>query len=64
MEMYEPLIEQAGPLLPPGGILILELGHNSADHIRSIFARETGWTNLAITPDLAGIPRVVTSERA
>jgi release factor glutamine methyltransferase len=64
LEMYAPLIEQAGSLLPPGGILILELGHNSADHVRSIFARQTGWRNLAITPDLAGIPRVVTSERA
>jgi release factor glutamine methyltransferase len=64
MEMYEPLIEQARSLLPPGGILIVELGCHSADHVRAIFARQPGWRNLAFTPDLAGIPRVLTSERA
>jgi release factor glutamine methyltransferase len=64
MEMYEPLIEQAGSLLAPGGILVVELGCNSADHVRAIFGRQSGWTSLAITPDLAGIPRVLTSERA
>ena len=32
-EIYAPLIAQAAMLLKPGGILVLELGHNSADHV-------------------------------
>jgi release factor glutamine methyltransferase len=61
-EIYAPLIAQAAILLKPGGILVLELGHNSAAHVsRLLDAPE--WTSAAITNDLAGIPRIASAQR-
>ncbi|MGA7626594.1 MAG: peptide chain release factor N(5)-glutamine methyltransferase [Candidatus Acidiferrales bacterium] len=62
-EIYGRLIDQAGELLDERGILVLELGHNSADYVRGIFDEQPGWTKVAITTDLAGIPRVLAAER-
>jgi release factor glutamine methyltransferase len=63
VEIYARLIEQAGSLLRPGGILVLELGYDSANHVRAIFSGQHGWTNVTLTNDLAGIPRVIAAER-
>jgi release factor glutamine methyltransferase len=63
MEFYERLVEQAGLLLYSGGILVLELGYNSAENVRAIFAFQPAWTNISITNDLAGIPRVLAAQR-
>jgi release factor glutamine methyltransferase len=61
-EIYAPLIAQAAKLLKPGGILVLELGHDSADQVsRLLDAPE--WTSVAITDDLAGISRVASAKR-
>jgi release factor glutamine methyltransferase len=64
VEMYERLINDARGLMRDRGILVLELGHDSAEHVRGIFDVQPGWTNVAITMDLAGIPRVLAAERA
>jgi release factor glutamine methyltransferase len=64
VEMYARLVEQAGALLRPGGILVVELGYNSLEHVRAIFEKQIGWRNVAITLDLAGIERVMAAERA
>jgi release factor glutamine methyltransferase len=61
-EIYAPLIAQAATLLKPGGILVLELGHNSAEHVSNLLAVPE-WTSVAVTNDLAGIPRVVSVQR-
>lgn len=63
VEIYARLVDQAGELLRSGGILVLELGHDSAEHVRSIFDADLRWMNVAITIDLAGIPRVLAAER-
>ena len=63
VEIYKRLIEQAGQLLADRGILALELGHNSAEYVRGIFDDLAAWTNVSITMDLAGIPRVLAAER-
>jgi len=63
VEMYARLIVEAGRLLRAGGILVLELGYNSAAHVRAIFDGQNGWTNVAFTNDLAGIPRVAAADR-
>lgn len=63
-EIYGRLIEQAGALLVPGGVLVLELGYDSAPHVRSIFESDTQWTAIEITNDLAGIPRVIAAAKA
>jgi release factor glutamine methyltransferase len=62
-EIYEALVEQAGALLSCGGILVLELGYNSAEHVRPIVEAQPAWTNIGITNDLAGIPRVFAAQR-
>jgi release factor glutamine methyltransferase len=64
VEMYAQLIQQAGALLHRGGILVLELGHNSPDAVRKMFHAERRWANVSTTNDLAGIPRVMAAERA
>src|ERR1700683_3040251 len=58
VEIYARLIEEAGKLLRPGGMLVLELGYNSAEHVRAILAEQKCWANVSFTNDLAGIPRV------
>lgn len=63
IEMYQRLIDQARGLLRHRGILVLELGYDSAEHVRAIFDAQPAWTNVAITMDLAGIPRVLVAER-
>ncbi len=65
-EGYEPyagLISQAAQNLEPGGILVLELGHNSLPAVRPLLDVPT-WTNVGVTNDLAGIPRVMAAEKA
>jgi release factor glutamine methyltransferase len=64
LELYGPLVEQAAALLKDRGILALELGHDSADYVRGLFDGQNGWTNVAVTLDLAGIPRVLASQRS
>ena len=63
VEIYSRLIEQAGALLRAGGILVLELGYNSADEVRKMFHVQRHWANVSITNDLAGIPRVIAAEK-
>ncbi len=64
VEIYSRLIEEAASLLHSGGIIVLELGYNSAAHVRGLLKPELRWTNVRITNDLAGIPRVISSDRA
>lgn len=63
VEIYEGLIEQAARLLRDRGILAVELGYNGADHVLKIVRAQSGWANVSITNDLAGIPRVLAAER-
>ncbi len=61
-EIYAPLIAQAAVLLKPGGVLVLELGHTSAEYVSLLLAAPE-WTSVALTNDLAGIPRVASAQR-
>jgi len=61
-ELYAGLIAQAASHLKPGGILVLELGHNSLPAVQPLLDSST-WTNVSVTNDLAGIPRVHSAER-
>jgi methylase of polypeptide subunit release factors len=45
-------------------VLVLELGYNSAQHVRAILVKQGNWVNVSVTNDLAGIPRVFATERA
>jgi release factor glutamine methyltransferase len=61
-EFYAGLIAQAAAHLKPGGILVLELGHNSLPAVERLLV-PSSWTNIGVTNDLAGIPRVVATEQ-
>lgn len=61
-ELYAGLIAQAAAHLKPGGILVLELGHNSLPAVQPLLDAPI-WTNVGVTNDLAGIPRVIAAER-
>src|SRR5467141_3139127 len=61
-ELYADLITQAAAHLKPSGILVLELGHNSLPTVEPLLDA-TSWTNVCVTNDLAGIPRVLAAER-
>jgi release factor glutamine methyltransferase len=60
-ELYADLIAQSAAHLKPGGLLVLELGHNSLPAVQPLFEGPT-WANVAVTNDLAGIPRVLAAE--
>jgi release factor glutamine methyltransferase len=61
-EFYADLITQAAAHLKHGGILVLELGHNSLPAVQPLLDAPA-WTNVGVTNDLAGIPRVIAAER-
>jgi release factor glutamine methyltransferase len=61
-ELYAELIAQSAAHLKPGGLLVLELGHNSLPAVQPLLDAPT-WTNVGVTNDLAGIPRVIAAER-
>ena len=61
-ELYADLIAQAAARLKPGGLLVLELGHNSLPAVQPLLDAPT-WTNVAVTNDLSGIPRIIAAER-
>lgn len=61
-ELYAELIAQSLERLKPGGLIVLELGYDSLVNVKPLL--DTGhWTNIGVTDDLAGIPRVIGAER-
>ena len=60
-ELYERLIGDAPRVLKPWGWLILELGFGSLGRVQEMLA---GWEDVQLSPDLAGIPRVIAARRA
>jgi len=61
-ELYVDLVTQSAAHLKPGGILVLELGHDSLPAVQPLFD-SPDWTNIGVTNDLAGILRVLSAER-
>src|ERR1035441_9244463 len=60
-EIYDRIVADAPRVLRPGGWLTLELGFGSLPHVTSLFAT---WRDVQISPDLAGIPRVIAARRS
>ena len=61
-ELYADLIAQSTSHLKPSGVLVLELGHNSLPAVQPL-VDTADWTNIGVTNDLAGIPRIIAAER-
>jgi release factor glutamine methyltransferase len=62
-ELYGVLVAQAARFLKPGGLLILELGHNSLPAVQPLLDTPE-WCAIGVTNDLAGIPRVLSAQRS
>jgi release factor glutamine methyltransferase len=60
-EIYERIVAGAPRVLVPGGWLVMELGFGSLEHVKGLLA---GWQDVRVTPDLAGIPRVIAARRS
>ena len=56
LDVYQRLIPEAARVLKPGGLLAMEFGFGQAEALREML---TGWTNVEIYDDLAGIPRII-----
>ena len=61
-EAYEGIVRAAAVMLRPGGLLGLELGWKSEQAVRMMLV-STGFDDVAVRPDLQGIPRVLTARR-
>jgi len=60
-EIYARLFPQAFEVLKPGGFVVVEIGYNMRDQVLALLG--PGWTEIEVTPDLAGIPRVVSARK-
>jgi len=56
LEIYRRIVADAPRVLQPGGWLILELGFGTCDAVNEMLS---GWSEVRVEPDLAGIPRVI-----
>jgi release factor glutamine methyltransferase len=61
LAIYAPLVREAAGFLKPRGLLVLELGHNSLPGVMQTLERSGAWTEIRVTNDLAGIPRVISA---
>lgn len=60
-EIYRRIVADAPRMLRPGGWLVMELGFGCEAGVRALLA---GWRDIEVTPDLAGIPRVIVARVA
>jgi release factor glutamine methyltransferase len=63
LEVVRRLATRALDALRPGGLLAVEIGHDSADDARALF-EGTGYVEVRSTPDLAGVDRIISGRRA
>ena len=59
-EIYDRIVTDAPRVLRPEGWLIMELGFGSLEHVKTLVS---GWREVRVEPDLAGIPRVIAARR-
>jgi release factor glutamine methyltransferase len=59
-DLYDRIAADAPRVLRPGGWLVLELGFESYEHVVELLS---GWMEVEVVPDLAGIPRVVSARK-
>ncbi len=60
-EIYARLFPQTLRVLRPGGYVVVEIGYNMRDRVLPLLGDE--WREVQVTPDLAGIPRVVSARK-
>ena len=60
LSVYRRLVPQAREVLRDGGWLVMEIGYSIEDQVRALLA---GWSEVRVTQDLQGIPRVVSTRK-
>jgi release factor glutamine methyltransferase len=60
MDIYRRLIPEAEDALRPGGWFVTEIGYSEEEKVRNLLA---GWSDIQVTADLQGIPRVVAARK-
>ena len=58
LDIYRRLIPEAAKRLAPGGILLLEIGHDQGETVPAL-CRQAGLIEVTVQTDLAGLDRVV-----
>lgn len=56
LDVYRRLIPQAQRVLRPGGWLVMEIGYSIEPEVHALLS---GWSEVRVTRDLQGIPRVI-----
>jgi release factor glutamine methyltransferase len=56
LDVYTRIVADAPRVLKPGGWLVMELGFGTLNAVTQLLS---GWADLRVEPDLAGIPRVI-----
>jgi release factor glutamine methyltransferase len=64
LEIVRKLVDQAAMKLKSGGILLIEIGFDQGEPVRSSYAADSNWKSVELRKDLGGIPRVVVLSRA
>ena len=62
LEFYEKITKNAPSILNEGGYLLFELGIDQSKYVKELMI-QNGFENIEITPDLAGIERVITGKK-
>lgn len=60
MGVYRRLVPQAWKVLKPGGWFVAEIGFSSEQKARELLQE---WSDVHVTPDLQGIPRVIAARK-
>ncbi len=64
MESHAAVLEKAGRLLKPGGLLIMEMGYSQGAALLSLLDSQTGrWSGTRLARDLAGLDRLILARR-
>ena len=63
LDFYRKIIPASIPLLSPGGLLGLEIGHDQADAVTQLLERQMGLTHIETHTDLGGHPRAVLAKK-
>lgn len=58
LDFYRRIAKEAGDHLKPGGVLLLEIGIDESAEVTELL-KLNGFTDIKITDDMAGIPRMV-----
>ena len=63
LEAFAAIVPAAAGVLAAGGLLAFEVGDGQSAEVAGIIAGDGRYRSIAVWPDLAGTPRVVTARR-